>query len=246
MRKAAALFVLLICAITSGGPVLLAKGLDKLSEKNPETDGDVESDSPADVPPVGQAGSGVEGDALEGAEESDKGAPVVSDLSKSLSGKVTLASSVGWAKVSQTGGTWKSSGFSDFSLNYQISAINEGTKISISYRYAPVVVSGLANGHSYRGVWETHNFGGQVKLKTSRKTVALVAGELGLLKSYLRPTDGLLAEGSASKGGVVFALGSGMDYWVFNKSEFTIGPRLYLGFGAARQTQLSLACGFGF
>jgi hypothetical protein len=246
MRKAAALFVLLLWVLTSGAPELLAKGLGELSEKNPEADDNGESDSHVEAPPVTQLEGGGQGDAAKDSEESDKVTPVVSGFSKMLSGKVSLASSVGWAKVSQPGGAWKSSGYSDFGLNYQISAINEATKFWVSYRFVPVVVSGLVNGHSYRGVWETHNIGGQVKLKTSLKTVAIGSGELGFLKSHLHPTDGLAAEGAASKGGAVFALGGGMDYWVLNRSEFTIGPRLYLGLGAASQLQLSLSCGFGF
>ena len=246
MRKAAALFVLLMWVLTSGAPELLAKGLGELSEKNPEADNDAESNDQGDAPPVSQSGRRVEAGASDDNEESDNDIPIVSSFSKTLSGKATLFSSVGWAKVSQSGGTWKSSGYSDFGLNYQISAINEATKFLVSYRFVPVVVSGLVNGHSYRGVWETHNIGGQVKLKTSRKTIAIASGELGFLKSYLHPTDGLVAEGAASKGGAVLALGTGMDYWVLNRSEFTIGPRLYLGLGAARQMQLSLTCGFGF
>jgi hypothetical protein len=224
----------------------LAKGLGELSEKNPEADDNGESDSHVEALPVNQLEGGGQGDAAKDSEESDKDPPVVSGFSKTLSGKLTIASSIGWAKVSQSGGTWKSSGYSDFGLNYQISAINEATKFSASYRFVPVAVSGLVNGHSYRGVWESHNIGGQVKRKTSLKTVAIGSGELGFLKSHVHPTDGLAAEGAASRGGAVFALGGGMDYWVLNRSEFTIGPRLYLGFGAARQVQLSLTCGFGF
>ena len=244
MRKAAALFVLLLWNLTSGSPKLLAKGLGELSDKNPEVGNETKSDSHFDAPPVEQVENIVE----EGAdrnEESDTDPTVVSGLSRVLSGKVTLVTSVGWAKVSQSGGAWKSSGFSDFGLNYQVSSINEAMKLSISYRYSPVGVSGLVNGHSYRGVWETHNLGGQVRLKTAPKTIALAAAELGYLKSHLRPTDGLSPEGTASKGGAVLSLGGGMDYFILNRSEFTIGPRLYFGLGAARQLQLSVAFGFG-
>lgn len=245
MRKASTLFQAFGLIFGLLATPALSRGLEELSEKNPESAApETEEPDSADSKQKEQDVVGEDGEAKDGADEAIKVTP--SAISSALKGKAFLFTSVGWVRASQSGGEWSSNGFSDFGFGYQVLSISETIKLNTTYRYNPIAVTGVVNNHSYRGVWETHNFGGFLKFGLPKKFAAVAIAELGYLRSHLQPTDGLPPESRSVKHGVSLTLGGGGDYKMTDSGEFTLGPRLYLGLGAATQLQFGLSAGFGF
>jgi hypothetical protein len=239
MRKASTLFQALGLTFGFLATHAWGKGLEELAEKNPETAPPEPEEAEASAP--GEKDEGVEG------KTGDEAAPKApSAASNAIKGKAFIFTSIGWVRAGQSGGDWSSNGYSDLGFGYQILTFSESLKLSATYRYNPIAVTGTLNDHSYRGVWETHNFGGLLRLGLPNRLSTVASCELGYLRSHLSPTDGLPAESSAVKHGVALTLGGGGDYKVSESGEFTIGPRLYVGFGAAKIMQFGLTAGFGF
>lgn len=222
-----------ILAISSGlilGGQALAKGLEDLSQQNPESEvapGD-EDKKPAD----------------EGGEAKQAAPMVQSATSKALQDKLSLTTSFGWVKASKGKGEWKGSGMSDLTVGYKFAAVSPTMSLDGTYRYAPVAVSGVEDDVSYRGVWETHFFGARLHYAMGSTTV-VGSGEVGYTMVHTKPVDGQEQVKKAEAGGGQVALGGGADFHVIDKN-MTAGPRLILGFGSFTTIQVAGAVGFLF
>ena len=213
---------------TVGASRLHAKGLDKLSENNPEND---EEAADAEKPAEDAAAAAT---------------PMVqSDSSKAIAGKLWIATSYGWVIPSRSEGDWKGSGMSDLSIGYKILPMSATMSVDGTYRYAPVAVSGDVDGHSYRGVWETHYFGGRFNYGLSSTLTAVGTAELGYVLVYLTPTDNLELDAKHEGNGAALALGGGVDWQLFEKGA-ALGPRLNVAFGSVSTIQVSGAVTFLF
>ncbi len=219
--------------LVGAGPAF-AKGLDELSQGNP--DSDAAKEEGAD----GKAGG-------EGGESAAKAeTPMVkSASSKAISDKLFMGTSFGWVKAAKSGGTWQGSGMSDLTIGYKVANLSSVMSLAATYRYAPVAVSGTEDDQSYRGVWESHFFGGKLNYSLGSTLSAVGSAELGYVQVHVKPTDGLVETAKASKGGGQLALGGGADWQMIDKA-CTVGPRLYLGVGSFTTVQIAGAIGFMF
>ena len=231
--------VALACMMHLGAPapLLLAKGLDELSEQNPE---DASAASPEAADPK-------EGQGDKAGDEDAKVPIEPSAISKALAGNFFLNTSFGWVRVSKSEGSWTSSGMSDVTFGHKL-PVSLGSKTTLfgTYRYAPVAVSGhqeASSGgtHSYRGVWESHFFGSRLHYSITDQLRALASFELGYVAPYLDSTDGLAVEKSHEDNGAAVALGTGADWQLAENFAFAAGPRLYASFGTFRTVQFG--CG---
>ncbi len=208
------------------GPAL-AKGLDELSQGNPE-----DAEAPAE-------GAG------EGGAQAKTPTMTQSATSKELADKLSLATSFGWVSASKGKGEWHGGGMSDLTVGYKLAAINAQMSIAGTYRYAPVAVSGVEDDASYRGVWETHFFGAHMNYVMSPTMTVVGTGELGYTQVHLKPTDGQEQVTKHEAGGGQVALGGGADFQLFEKG-MTVGPKLVLGFGSFTTIQVAGSVGFLF
>ncbi len=220
-------FLLLSAGLTLCGPAL-AKGLDELSQSNPE-----DAAAPAE-------GAG-EGDAAKAKTPT----MTQSATSKALADKLLLATSFGWVSASKSKGDWQGSGMTDLTIGYKLAALNAQMSLAGTYRYAPVAVSGVEDDASYRGVWETHFFGARMNYAMSPTMAIIGSGELGYTQVHLKPTDGQEQVTKHEAGGGQVALGGGADFQLFEKG-MTVGPKLVLGFGSFTTIQVAGSVGFLF
>lgn len=235
--------LLLICVAMCTASLASAKGLDDLSNNNPEAaEGEGEGAAPAGE------GEG-EGEAKEGKGAGGKGeaAKPQGALSKTLSQNLSIATGFARVIASKSTGDWESNGMTDLTVAYKLSSLSKIMNLHGTYRYAPVAVSGTEDEHSYRGVWEAHMFGARVAYQVSQTLTALGSAELGYVASHLTPIDGLdpvVKKHEAS--GATFAVGGGADWTIGDKAGFAGGPRLFAGFGSFTIVQIGGALSFLF
>jgi hypothetical protein len=209
----------------------LAKGLESLSESSPENQ---EAEAKAEAKAEAHAKA-----------EAELKAP--SEASKAIAEKLFVGTSYGWVIVSKAKGDWKGSGMSDITVGYKLPlGLAPNIALSGTYRYAPVVVSGEEDGHSYRGVWDTHYFGTRLGYRFMSQLTAIGSAELGYVLTYLTPLDGLESEDEHEKNGVSVALGGGVDWDVFGQKQVTAGPRVTAAFGTVSIIQIGGALSFLF
>ena len=229
-------------ALCSYPSIALGKGLDDLSDQNPEVKAEGEG-----APAVEGAGAttGEENVAPAAAEPTATNqAPVANNTA--LANKLTFSTSFGWVYASRSKGEWRGSGMSDVSVGYRYLTMSPKLSVVGTYRYAPVNVVGEVDGHSYRGVWESHYFGSKADYKLNPKTVLTGGLEAGYVLVYLTPTDGLETEKKHEDNGVSISLGGGADYSITDNGTFTVGPRINAGFGSFTTVQVSASAGFMF
>jgi hypothetical protein len=195
-----------------------AAGLNDLSKESPEADAE-----PAPAAPV------------------EPGA-----MSKGLAQKLYLGTSFGRVTASRSKGHWEGSGMSDLLVGYRLVSLGAASSISASYRYAPVAVSGREDGRDFRGVWEAHYVGARFHYAITPNLSAFGSAEAGYVLVYLKPTDGLGDESKYEHNGGSMAVGGGVDWGLFDKGAFAVGPRLYVGFGSMTTVQYAVATTFVF
>lgn len=224
--------VLLASLVVMNAPLATAKGLDALSENNPE--------NAADAKDADKSDGDDEGDAQDHKDAKAEAAPMAkSASSKAIAGNLFLSTSFGWIKSSRSTGTWRSSGMSDVLIGYKVATLSPAMTVAGTYRYAPIGVSGELDSHSYRGIWEMHNLGGQANYTVTPSITALGSAELGFVSAHMHATDGLPGDDKAAAGGVSIGLGGGADYYIGEKSTSSIGPRLRVGFGSFTTVQVA-------
>jgi hypothetical protein len=221
--------------LVAGAQVAAAKGLDSLSQNNPEN-----------APETGKDGEKAEkAEKSEGGEKAEAPKPP-SAASKAIAGNLALSTSFGWVKASRSEGTWRTSGMSDFLVAYKVATLNPQMSIAGTYRYAPIGMSGELKGQSYRGVWEAHNFGGLLHYGVNETMSAVGSAEIGYVASHVHSLDGLKASDDAKKGGALVSVGGGGDIAIGEKNTCSVGPRLRVGFGSFTAFQLAGAFNFLF
>lgn len=234
MRMTRTLILFGWAVFTAGEGAALAKGLDQLSENNPEK----AEEAPAE--------GGEEAEAAAEGEQAATTPPPPSAASAAISQKLYLATSYGWVKASRSEGDWEGSGMSDLTVGYRIMPLGAKMSVDGTYRFAPVAVSGVVDEHTYRGIWETHFFGGRFNYNVSPTMTAIGTAELGYVVVHLNPTDNLELDPNHEKSGAAFAVGGGADFFLFEKNAFAVGPRLALGFGSVSTIQVAASVSFVF
>lgn len=224
--------VLALIFVVAGADHAAAKGLEQLSNGNPEAQGS-------------DAASSEKGEKGDKKTEEKAEAPLEKGaMSKTIAGNLFLATTFGWVKASKSSGSWASSGMTDVTVGYKVMPINAAMNVSGTYRYAPMAVSGTEDKRSYRGIWEGHYVGGLLNFAVKDSLNAVGTAELGYVASHLTSIDGMGTDAKHEKGGVSVALGGGADFAVGEKNTASVGPRLRLGFGSFSTFQL--AGGFNF
>jgi len=236
--------LLLICLAVCTASLASAKGLDDLSNNNPEA-AEGEGDAAA---PAGE-GNGEGEEKGEGKPDAGNGeaAKPQRALSKTLSQNLSIATGFARVIASKSTGDWESNGMTDLTVAYKLSSLSKIMNLHGTYRYAPVAVSGTEDEHSYRGVWEAHMFGARVAYQVSQTLTALGSAELGYVASHLTAIDGLdPVVKKHEAGGAIFAVGGGADWTIGEKAGFAGGPRLFAGFGSFTIIQIGGALSFLF
>ena len=153
-----------------------------------------------------------------------KPALVQSQLSKSLEGRLSLATSLGWSIVKPANGTWIGIGASDIGARWRESIKGDG-KVFITARYAPVA-----------GVWTVDNrdydttlhgiYGGaeyQKPIEFMGAPTIKAGVELGYMLVYAKPQDEAEAADDVKGGKVNLAVGGGADWDILN-GKVKVGP----------------------
>jgi len=241
---------LLLSAVVSfafGAPKVRAKGLDTLEQSNPDNKPEADKDDATTPSTTDDQTDQAEPAAGETADKTTAtAAEPPSATSKALAGKLSLATSFGWVKATQSTGDWQSGGMSDVTVGYRVAALSPSLAVDATYRYAPVAVSGVVQTHSYRGVWETHYVGARANYTIHKGLNALGTAELGFTTDHLKAVDELGDETKYEKKGAMVALGGGADWQLLDSAALALGPRLYVGLGAWKTVQLGVAAGFLF
>lgn len=211
------------------------KGLDELSDQNPENPQPVEPTAETELPQSTEEPV-VEPKAEEAMVDAQKPSP------RPLQDKLFLATSAGWVKASLPEGEWTSSGMADFSVGYLVH--EAGFQLFSTYRYAPAAAAGDVEDRAYRVVLESHNFGVLGAWKLSDTMKALGSFEAGVLITGVEALDEAEPESSHVKSGGVATIGGGADWRLMEK--FDLGPRLYASFGSATMIQFGAQAGFFF
>ncbi|MBF0440340.1 MAG: hypothetical protein HQK54_00385 [Oligoflexales bacterium] len=163
-----------------------------------------------------------------------------SEISKKLSNKLYLSSSIGFVSISKTSGDFDSRACSDLSVGYFVKDLtNYNVKLHSTFRYLPVDTTATKNHQSYRGIMEDYAFGvmGTRPFKDKENVLLIATGEIGYAKFHLYPTDDFEKDSSIENGGLNLIVGGGSDFLF--KEKIKIGPRLFLGFGSVRIIHLS-------
>ncbi len=225
-------------ALCSYPSIALGKGLDDLSDQNPEVK-DPDSKTGDEASPAANAvtGEAATTTATNQAPVSHEGA---------MHQKLTFSTSFGLVYASRSKGDWRGNGMSDLTVGYRYLTMSPKLSLVGTYRYAPVNVVGEIDGNSYRGVWESHYFGSKADYKLNSKIVVTGGMEAGYVLVYLTATDGLETASKHEDNGVSITLGGGADYLMTENGAFTIGPRLNAGFGSFTTVQVAASAGFMF
>jgi len=242
-----------LALMTLAGPVS-AKGLNSLAKDNPGTPADAAAEAPdsteAAAPATGTTATTPSAApaqaATPAAEGAAQAAPMVqSATSKALDDRLSLSTSFGWIRASQSEGDWRSSGVSDVTLAWRL-GLKTIDKLDLwtSLRYAPIAIAGEIDGVSYRGVWEAWNIGAIGKYLVGNGLRAVGSFEVGYVLVYLRPLNDIETSKNHEKNGVMASLGAGVDWDVVPK--FAFGPRLNVGFGSTTAIQVAASGTFTF
>lgn len=259
-----------LCGVFLVAPERLpAKGLDELSESNPETTED-ETASDASADTEDEAASE---EAPKTPEETEKKQPKENEDTKKEeteekaeqteekpaedtaeetgkefpppTGQAFLNTSFGWAWLSRSKGEWDANGMSDITLGWKIPwTPAEPMIVYGTYRYAPIGVTMEAekNGitRSYRGVVENHLLGARVDYPLASLPINVVGSfELGRVEVNLHPVDGFSVPATHEADGETVVLGGGADWSMLGTKGLEVGPRVMAGFGHVTAFQLA-------
>ena len=135
----------------------------------------------------------------------------------------------------------------DVTVGYKLPVIlAANASLAATYRYAPIAVSGTEDGHSYRGVWETHYLGGRLTYPITSTLHAMATTELGYVRVGLEELDGLDADHKHERSGAALAVGGGADWAISDKFASAGGPRVFVGYGSVTTVQIGGAFSFLF
>jgi hypothetical protein len=208
-----------------------SKGTDKSADKATDKATDKASDHQTNQDAANASDTGDSEDA--GNTEAESSSPraakaaegkkptAKSASSKALDGRLSLGTSVGWAAVKPSKGTWTGLGAADFGVRWRASAKSTGN-LYYTGRYAP-----------FSGVWTVdhrdydttlHGLYGGAEYQRPIHDMTLKAGvELGYMLVYARPQDNAPAAGDVKGGKVNMTAGAGAD-WSFFSDKVKLGP----------------------
>ena len=168
-------------------------------------------------PPVGQK------------DEAENAEPVVkSDSSLFLEKRFSLGTSVGWAVVKPSKGTWVGLGASEVSFQWRLSS-DDSSPLSVTGRYAPFAGVWTVNKRDYDVA--VHGIYGGAEYRIPAGTATLrAAAELGYMLIYARAQDKTKLTSDVMGGKANISLGGGAD-WKFASDKILVGPfaRFHVG-----------------
>lgn len=153
-----------------------------------------------------------------------------SQLSKTMENRLSLSTSLGWAVIKPSKGSWIGIGASDLSARWRESQKGDG-KLFITMRYAPFTGVWTVSDRDYdttlHGIYGGAEFH---KPLEAMGAATLKAGvELGYMLVYADPQDKAEAAGDVKSGKVNLTAGGGLE-WSLLKEKVRVGPfaRLHL------------------
>jgi len=220
------IFVFFLLCVTSGQGI--AKGLDTLSEEAPIDDPKAELQENSEV--------------TESPEKPEAG---MSNLTPGP-GLYIVSTSLGWVRVNSKAGKVSTSGASDLSIARKFEApFPLPGSFYLTYRYLPVAFTVKEDNRYYRGTWENHLVGGELRT-TLNSLTGVARGEVGIVAEHRRPADGLKVEENGRKRGIELAVSGGPEYAMLDGGALKVGGRLGLGLGFVSSLQLAVTVGFTF
>lgn len=159
------------------------------------------------------------------AEQKTEAKPMVrSAASKALENRLFMGTSLGWALVKPSKGTWIGIGAADTYFRWRASS-NEDAPVYITGRYAPVA-----------GVWSTGNrdydttlhgiYAGAeyvLPLRLASNFSLKASSELGYMLVYAKAQDGAPESSDVKKGTLNLSVGGGGDWSLFS-NKLKLGP----------------------
>lgn len=206
-----------------------AKGLDKLTPNvaNPEKANSNNSQK------------------KEGKNDSLKKAQKIepSAASKSLSDRLYIATSINYVSVSVDKGDWSSRGATDLGIGYMFHR-GENLKLFGTFRYVPIDTVVEYEKQSYRGIIETYHIGVLAGYEFKKSISFLGSLEIGHNSININSIDFLPEDDDLESGTFSTTIGAGAEFKLGDK--FTLGPRVYIGFGDVQTVQAGATGSFIF
>lgn len=219
-------------AIFSYSNIGYAKGLDELSEANPENQEQIEKQS--NLPTS--------------SDNTQTGTATIQRESSTSywDDKFNLSTSFGRAFTIKNNDNWKPSGVTDITLSLKLFQLPDNLNLHGTIRYSPIAITGETNSRMYRGIWEIYNIGGQINAPYKDHINLLSSLELGFVQGTIRPVDGLEPKHKILQRGTNLTFGAGVDFFSTASKKVSVGPRVYMSLGKYRLIQTSAAFSFFF
>lgn len=175
-----------------------------------------------------------------------KAVVVQSQASKSIEGRLSLASSLGWAIVKPSKGTWIGIGASDLAVRWRESRKGD-ERLLITGRYAPVSGVWTVNDRDYdttlHGIYAGAEY--QKPLEAMGAATLKAGLELGYMLVYAVPQDKAEASSDVKGGKLNLATGGGLEWGILN-DKVKFGPFARLHFAGFTILNLGGSINFVF
>lgn len=171
-------------------------------------------------------------------------APLVrSATSLALENRLSLGTSVGWAYVKPSAGTWTGIGGSTLHGSWRNSAKPDGI-LFITGRYAPFTGVWRLNDRDYNTTAHGLFAGTSWLLPFSKKAEIKAGVEVGYLMVYAIPQDRAEVDGKVKGGKAAAGITSEVNWTVLSKMK--IGPTIRVGGGGFTYASLGAAANYVF
>lgn len=181
--------------------------------------------------------------------DADKEAPEEqpSWLSEKLSQRMMVTTSFGFVSVFQKSNNWRANGASDLSASFiSTTPLWAQNKPYLLLRYLPMEVSpvyGSGTGtQEYLGVLNTFTLGVGLAIKVAKGVKVLPTIELASHKAYLKEQLFSHASDTPTTSGMSMIFGAELRARIIK--NFFVGPRINLGVGTFKTTQISVNVAF--
>ncbi len=153
--------------------------------------------------------------------------------------KFYLAENLSLSRMSAASADWNSAFAVDLEGGMKVGQLPKNLTLFGTYRYSASDITATSKQRAYRGIIQTHNFGGKLHSALRPNLLGFASAELGLVSTRLTPSDGRQGvDKDLEKPGVELSVGGGVSYIVLDK--IGIGPRLALGVGTYKTLQVGI------